>query len=115
MKADENGKAQFYGGVEDVVLKCQADAGVGQPSTELEDEQVARATSAEAMKIFLALKNNEAGSNATFIIDAYATVAIAYHRAAGVYSEDKPMQDLGTAAVHLLTMATSYTTQRPDS
>jgi hypothetical protein len=25
------------------------------------------------------------------------------------------MQELGTAAVHLLTMATSYTTQRTDS
>jgi len=59
--------------------------------------------------------NNEAGSNATFIIDAYATVAIAYHRAAGFYGEDKPMLELGTAAVHLLTMATSYTTPRTDS
>ena len=45
---------------EDVVLKCQADAGVGQPSTELEDEQVARATSAAAIKILLAQENNEA-------------------------------------------------------
>ena len=112
LKADENGKAQFYRVVEDVV---PSDAGVGQPSTELEDEQVARATSAAALKILLAQENNEANSNATFITDAYATVAIAYHRAAGVYSQDKPMQELGTAAVHLLTMATSYTTQRTDS
>ena len=44
-----------------------------------------------------------------FVTDAYATVAIAYHRAAGVYTMDKKMQELGTAAVHLLTMATSYT------
>ena len=110
LKADESGKAQFYRVVEDAVQRCQADAGVG-----LEDQEVARATSAEAMKILLALENNEADSNATFIIDAYATVAIAYHRAAGVYSEDKPMQELGTAAVHLLTMATSYTKQLPDS
>jgi hypothetical protein len=35
-------------------------------------------------------------------------LAIAYHRAAGVYTLDKEMQELGTAAVHLLTMATSY-------
>jgi putative ABC transport system substrate-binding protein len=40
--------------------------------------------------------------------DACATVGIAYHRAAGVYTLDKEMQELGTAAVHLLTMATSY-------
>ncbi len=44
-----------------------------------------------------------------FLTDACATVAIAYHRAAGVYVGDAKMQELGTAAVHLLTMATSYT------
>ena len=38
----------------------------------------------------------------------YATVAVAYHRAAGVYIDEKKMQQLGTAAVHLLTMATSH-------
>src|SRR3982074_686154 len=95
LKADENGKAQFYRVVEDAVQRCQADAGVGQPSTELEDEQVARATSAEAMKILLALENNEAGSNAAFIIDAYATAGIGDHGSAGCYAEDKPMQGLG--------------------
>ena len=42
------------------------------------------------------------------MMDATATVAVAYRRAAGVYSMDKDMQELGTAAVHLLTMATSY-------
>ena len=42
------------------------------------------------------------------MMDATATVAVAYRRAAGVYSTDKDMQELGTAAVHLLTMATSY-------
>ena len=46
---------------------------------------------------------------ADFLTDAYATVGIAYHCAAGVYTMDKEMQELGTAAVHLLTMATSYT------
>jgi hypothetical protein len=115
LKADENGKAQFYRVVEDVVLKCQADAGSASRPTELEDEEIARATSAAALKILLAQENNEASSNAAFSTDAYATVAIAYHRAAGVYSEDKPMQELGTAAVHLLTMATSYARQRPGS
>jgi hypothetical protein len=43
-----------------------------------------------------------------FVTDAYATVGIACHRAAGVYTMDKEMQELGTAAIHLLTMATSY-------
>ena len=45
---------------------------------------------------------------ADFVTDAFATVGVAYHRAAGVYTMDKEMQELGTAAVHLLTMATSY-------
>ena len=43
-----------------------------------------------------------------FVTDACATVAVAYHRAAGVYVADEKMNELGTAAVHLLTMATSY-------
>ena len=38
----------------------------------------------------------------------YATVAVAYRRASTVYGVDEEMQQLGTAAVHLLTMATSY-------
>jgi hypothetical protein len=51
---------------------------------------------------------------ATLITDAYATVAVAYRRAAGVYAMDEEMQKLGTAAVHLLTMATSYLKANPD-
>ena len=48
------------------------------------------------------------------ITDAYATVAVAYRRAAGVYAIDEEMQKLGTAAVHLLTMATSHMKAHPD-
>jgi len=59
------------------------------------------------------LMNND--RTADFVTDAYATVGVAYHRAAGVYVLDKDMQELGTAAVHLLTIATSYMTQHPDS
>jgi hypothetical protein len=42
----------------------------------------------------------------------YATVAVAYRRASTVYGVDEEMQQLGTAAVHLLTMATSYMLNR---
>jgi len=45
---------------------------------------------------------------ARLITDAYATVAIAYRRASAAYTTDKEMQQLGTAAVHLVTIATSY-------
>ena len=68
-----------------------------------------------AMKIVLertALKKDD--RLADFLTDAYATVGIAYHRAAGVYTMDKEMQELGTAAVHLLTMATSYMNAQND-
>jgi hypothetical protein len=41
------------------------------------------------------------------ITDAYATTAVAYRRAAGIYANDEKMLKLGTAAVHLLTIATS--------
>jgi len=59
----------------------------------------------------MVLEREERGKDdrtADFVTDACATVAIAYHRAAGVYAIDKEMQELGTAAVHLLTSATSY-------
>ena len=45
---------------------------------------------------------------AELITDAYATVALAYRRASTAYTLDKEMQQLGTAAVHLLTIATSH-------
>ena len=76
---------------------------------ELEDNQIAEVTSSAAMKIVVArnaLKKDD--PLADFVTDACATVAIAYHRAAGVYTLDKEMQELGTAAVHFLTIATSY-------
>ncbi|HKG99971.1 MAG TPA: hypothetical protein VKB08_04510, partial [Bradyrhizobium sp.] len=85
-------------------------AQLGLPPAELDDSQIAEATSSAAMKIVVArsaLKTND--RTADFVTDAYATVGIAYHRAAGFYTMDKELQELGTAAVHLLTMATSYT------
>ncbi len=108
LAADETRKPPFYHAVEDASAKCHP------PNTDyqLEDAEMAEATSRVAMKIVLARGKQSAaeedGKNSAFLTDAYATVAVAYHRAAGVYVEDKEMQELGTAAVHLLTMATSY-------
>ncbi len=109
LDADETRKPQFYRAVEEASKRCQP-AVSGLPPSELEDAQIAEATSRAAMKIVLernALKKDD--RLADFLTDAYATVGVAYHRAAGVYTMDKDMQELGTAAVHLLTMATSYT------
>ena len=108
LNADETRKSQFYWAVEAASKQCQP-LESGLPPPELEDAQIAEATYSAAMKIVLerdALKKDD--RTADFLIDAYATIAVAYHRAAGVYSLDKEMQELGTAAVHLLTIATSY-------
>jgi hypothetical protein len=110
LEADEMQKPQFYRAVEEASEQCQP-AISSVPASELRDAQIAEATSAAAMEMVLArqrgaLKNDDRIAN--LVTDAYATVGIAYHRAAGVYTIDKEMQELGTAAVHLLTMATSY-------
>ena len=114
LDADETRKPQFYRAVEEASKRCQPKVS-GLPPSELEDAQIAEATSQAAMKIVLersALKKDDRLGD--FLTDAYATVGVAYHRAAGVYTIDKEMQELGTAAVHLLTMATSYTNAQKD-
>jgi hypothetical protein len=77
----------------------------------LENAQLAQSTSEAALKV-VRLRERQATDGKdhvqTLITDAYATVAVAYRRAAAVYTIDEEMQQLGTAAVHLLTIATSY-------
>ena len=113
LEADNTRKPHFYRAVEDVSKKCQ-------PAeldfvNDVDDHRIAEATSQTAMKMVLdrtaRIKGDDRVGN--FVTDACATVAVAYHRAAGIYVEDQPMQELGTAAVHLLTMATSYTNTQP--
>ena len=105
LEADEVRKPEFYRAVEDISKKCRPpDLDFSQP--DLDDGQIAEATSKAAMQMVLERENRRVGD---FVTDACATVAVAYNRAAGVYNADADMQELGTAAVHLLTMATSYT------
>ena len=117
MRADATGKPQFYRAVEDASQQCQPRE-TGLPTSELSDALIAEATSKAAMKMVLArekrLAKNKDDRVADLFTDAFATVGIAYHRAAGIYARDKDLQDLGTAAVHLLTMATSYTTAQKE-
>jgi hypothetical protein len=112
LTASETRKPQFYRAVDDASRQCQPPAEPVLPPSELADAQIAEATSDAAMKIVLAREQQSVPTEddriAAFVTDAYATVAVAYHRAAGVYTRDSQMQQLGTAAVHLLTMATSY-------
>lgn len=110
LKADEMRKLHFYRAVEDISKKCQhTEADLAQ--SDLDDGRVAETASEAAMQMLLdrtsrIRKEDRVGN---FVTDACATVAVAYHRAAGVYVEDQEMEKLGTAAVHLLTMASSYT------
>jgi hypothetical protein len=107
LNADQTRKHHFYRAVEEVSKLCRP-AKIGLPPPELEDAQIAEATSNAAMKIVLERGAKKDDRISDFVTDACATVGIAYHRAAGVYTMDQEMQELGTAAVHLLTIVTSY-------
>ena len=106
-------KDQYYEVVAGAADACRPE--MSDPS--MDDAQIAEATSDVALRVVRRREQtaSEDGQNqlATLITDAYATVAVAYRRAAGLYTIDLPMQQLGTAAVHLLTIANSYMIARP--
>lgn len=107
LSADDRRKQQYY----EVVAGAAAGSQPGVSDPSFENTQLAQATAEAALRI-VKLRERQAsddkGHLAVLITDAYATVAVAYRRAAAVYTVDEEMQQLGTAAVHLLTMATSY-------
>ena len=121
LAADEMRKSQYYRAVDRAFEECLPTK-LELPPPDLEDAQIAEATSNAAMKMVQVREEQSVPDQeariADFVTDAYATVAVAYHRAAGVYAgvyvSDKEMQELGTAAVHLLTMATSYMMAQKD-
>ncbi|MFL5240346.1 MAG: hypothetical protein ACJ8EL_22675 [Rhizomicrobium sp.] len=111
LSADGPRKQRFYEAVEGASAACRP---VIDPLAD--DSQSARDTAEVALEVVK--RRSQRGNDgedhlAIFITDAYATVTMAYHRAAGTYTIDKEMQQLGTAAVHLLTIATSYMAAHP--
>jgi hypothetical protein len=109
--ASDREKQQYYEVIAGAAAACHPS--VCDPT--LEDEKVAQASAEAAIKIvkFRVQQVGDADDRlAQMITDAYATVAIAYRRAAAVYIVDKDMQQLGTAAVHLVTIANSYVAAR---
>jgi hypothetical protein len=111
LSADGPHKQRFYEAVEGASAACRP---VIDPFAD--DSRSARETAEVALEVVK--RRSQRGKDgedhlAIFITDAYATVTMAYHRAAGIYTIDKEMQQLGTAAVHLLTIATSYMTAHP--
>ena len=111
LNANEAQKADYYRVVEQASKQCHPKSVLSSPA--VHDAEIAKATSSAATRIVLerVLLTDRVDE---FVTDAYATVGVAYHRAAGLYSADRTMQKLGTAAVHLLTMATSYTAAQKD-
>jgi hypothetical protein len=111
LSADGSRKRQYYEVIAGAAAACQP--GVTDPN--LEDPQLAQAKAEAALRVVELREQQAVDDNdqlAILITDAYATVAVAYRRASTVYRVDEEMQQLGTAAVHLLTMATSYMAAR---
>jgi len=100
-------KERYYDVVAGAAAACQPENVISNSENLKVAEVTAEAADALVMRQTGVEKDNPDPRMAAFIMDAYATVAVAYRRAAGIYVGDKQMQSLGTAAVHLLTMATS--------
>ena len=107
LSADAVRKQRYYEVVAGAAAACHPRA--NDPSV----ENVSEAAAETAINIVL-LRERQAKADqdqtSALITDAYATVAIAYRRASAAYTIDKDMQKLGTAAVHLVTIANSYVT-----
>lgn len=114
LAADATRKNDFYEAVAGAAAACQPSV----VNPDKDNFELARIASEMASKIFLsrAQHNTDGDPIQSMITGAYATVAIAHRRAAAVYTSDLEMQRLGTAAVHLVTMSTSYMALiRPDA
>jgi hypothetical protein len=105
LSATETQKPRYFEAVAGASAGCHPENSVSL----LENIQVAKITAERAEAVVRRRLEAEKDNSQLerFITDAYATVAVAFRRAAGTYVDDKRMQKLGTAAVHLLTMATS--------
>ena len=113
LSANEPRKQQYYEVLAGAASACQPD--VSDPK--LENAQLAQISAEAALKVVKLCESQAIDDNdqlAALITDAYATVALAYRRASAAYTVDEDMQKLGTAAVHLLTIATSYMAARSE-
>lgn len=105
--ASDLDKDRYFGVVAAVAAACQPD-NVVSFSENLQVAEITAATASAVVMRRILIEQDRPGDRAyAFMTDACATAAVAFRRAAGVYVGNKKMQRLGTAAVHLLTMATS--------
>ena len=113
LSADELKKRRYYEVVAGAAAGCQPD--VTDPR--LVGVQLAQVAAEVAFKVVRKREHQAIDENdqvGSLITDAYATVAIAHRRASAAYTGDEEMKKLGTAAVHLLTIATSYMAAQAD-
>ena len=97
-------------------------AAAGQPQgadPNLQNTELSKIVARTALRV-VKVRERQANDNedqlAALITDAYATVAMAYRRAAATYVLNEEMQQIGTAAVHMVTIANSYmAAQSPDT
>lgn len=107
LSASEADKVGYLDVAAAVAAACQPD-NVVSFSENLQVAEVTAATASAVVMRRMAIEQGHPYDQAYgFMTDACATVAVAFRRAAGIYTGNKKMQRLGTAAVHLLTMATS--------
>jgi hypothetical protein len=106
LSADGPRKQRYYEVVAGAVAACQPS--VSDPS--LENIRAAQDIAEAALRVVKLRDQRQMDGDPlqSMITDAYAVLAIAHRRAATGYTIDSEMQQLGTAAVHLVTMATSY-------
>jgi hypothetical protein len=115
LTSDDPQKRRYYELVAGAAAACQPQAADPKlQNTEL--SKIVAETALRVVKLREQQVDDNDGQLASLITDAYATVAMAYRRAAAVYVLDEEMQQIGTAAVHLVTMANSYmAAQSPDT
>lgn len=105
LSAGEQVKRDYYEAAAGASAGCMP-----ENTIELESADVAKAVAERATAVVRWRQETVNHDDAVqmFVTDAIATVAIAYRRAAGAYVTDTDMQKLGTAAVHLVTIANSH-------
>jgi hypothetical protein len=114
LTSDDPQKQRYYELVAGAAAACQPQAA----DPKLQNTELSKIV-AETALLVVKVREQQADDSdqlASLITDGYATVAMAYRRAAAVYVLDEEMQQIGTAAVHLVTMANSYmAAQSPDT
>jgi len=114
LASDDLQKQQYYGLVAGAVDACRPR--ISDPH--LKNTELSKLIAETALRV-VKVRHRRAQDKdhlQELITDAYSTVAIAYRRAAAVYVLDEEMQQVGTAAVHLVTIANSYmAAQSPDT